>query len=281
MDLFEVFSKSEIMMVLYGYSRQKMPHDLYLLMLDYVYPYNLTINSNKTFKCNIIYEFNNLILNKNSILTTTEYDDKIKKGGILLLKIKENIVLNDDSCLNLNGLGYKGGNAQKQGHSYKGFKETTQSTSNNYGGGGASMWAAGAGYGTEGQSCFGALGGECYGNSKLDILHLGSGGGGSDYCNGGNGGGSIKIECNKLIINENCGIYCNGNNGNNYSGSGSGGSIHIICNELINYGNIHSKGGSGYGGHGGFGRIRIDCNKIKKKGSISPNIGYNIFFVID
>ena len=231
-------------------------------------------------KSNILYSYDYMILNDKSILTTNGYDSNSQKGGVLLLEVKRDIIINDNSQINLNGLGYKGGAIKKQGHSYKG--NSVKSSENNYGGGGSvykltTYCGAGGGYGTKGKSIGAAKPGECYGDNDLGVLYLGSGGGGSEYYKGGNGGGSIKIECNKLIINKNCGIYCNGNNGDpDYSGGGSGGSIHIICNELINYGNIHAKGGISYnGGNGGFGRIRIDCNKITKKGNIVPDIGYN------
>ena len=225
-------------------------------------------------KSNIINEYYNITLNDESILTTNEYNNDTKNGGLLILNVKNNLVLNDNSFIHLNGCGYKGGNPCKQGHSYQG--NSMKLRKNNYGGGGTNKSeyyysGAGGGYGTKGESIGDALGGECYGNNKLDILYLGSGGGGSNKYKGGNGGGSIKIECNKLIINKNCGIYCNGNYGNGFSGSGSGGSIYIICNELINYGNIHAKGRW----HAGYGRIRIDCNKITNEGSILPKIGYN------
>ena len=229
-------------------------------------------------KSNIEHRIYNMELSDNSMVTTIEYQNDIKKGGLLLLKVKHNLVLKNKSQISLNGLGYKGGNLKKQGQSYK--KTWTIKVSKNiYGGGGSGYDESGyyggsGGYGTKGQSYFNALGGECYGNNKLDILYLGSGGGGSELFKGGNGGGSIKIECNKLIIHKHSGIYCNGSNGNGTSGGGSGGSIFIICNELINYGNIHAKGGN----NGGFGRIRIDCDKITKKGSIIPDIGYNKYY---
>ena len=231
-------------------------------------------DNNLVLKSAKVHEYDNLILNDKSVLTVNGYNNDDKKGGLLILKIWNTLVINDNSKINLNGLGYKGGYGDHQGHSYKG--NSVISNKNNYGGGGSGPRGAGAGYGTKGQTFGFALGGECYGNNKLDILYLGSGGGGSELFKGGNGGGSIKIECNKLIIHKHSGIYCNGSNGNGLSGGGSGGSIYIICNELINYGNIHAKGGkSKYNGSGGFGRIRIDCNKITKKGSIIPEIGYN------
>ena len=227
-----------------------------------------------------INEYCNIILNGKSVLTTVEYKSDTKNGGLLILTIKNNLVLNDNSEINLSGYGFKGGDFGTQGFSYKG--KGIKSRENNYGGGGSKFneskcYGAGGGYGTKGQSSNNAKGGDVYGNYKLDVLYLGSGGGGSGLNKGGNGGGSIKIECNKLIINKNCGIYCNGNYGNGFSGCGSGGSIYIICNELINYGNIHAKGGKSEFGNGGYGRIRIDCNKITNKGNIRPDIGYNIY----
>ena len=158
----------------------------------------------------------------------------------------------------------------------------------------------GAGYGTKGykgqydkqysnKSCGRA--GDVYGSAKLDILHLGSGGGAAyGPYDGGNGGGALKIECKNLIMNKGSSICCNGGIGANkyLSGGGSGGSIHIVINngndiKLHNESRIEAIGGPkkelyGYGyksdnihncGKGGNGRIRFEIkeniDKFKKK----------------
>ena len=216
-------------------------------------------------------------------LTTTSYNRYQNKGGTLLLTVMNDIILMNGAKIILNGLGYKGGIGKYQGSSY--LKCGIQSSYPNNGGGGSGFEdmfcnihnAGGGGYGTNGGG-FSRNKGLSYGSRELTRLHLGSGGGGGfeDGYHGGSGGGALKLQCNKLIINKNCGIYCNGNDGNGFgktskSGGGSGGSIHIICNELINHGEIHAKGGKGNGFGGGCGRIRIDCDKITKRGNITPN----------
>ena len=191
--------------------------------------------------------------------------------------------------------------ASYSGESYKG-QGLANSTKCNYGGGGAGqIWGSGGGggYGTPGhrgqydkqynnKSC--GKPGIIYGNHLLHTLYLGSGGGAVKGYSGGNGGGSIRLQCNNLIMDKNASIICNGDGGAHkyLSGSGSGGSIHIIINdamdiELNDRARIEAMGGEkkelyGYGyksddvhncGRGGYGRIRIECklngDKLKKR----------------
>ena len=89
------------------------------------------------------YSYDNLILNPKSILTTNGYDEKTQEGGILRLNIKFKIELHSQSCIILNGLGYKGGKPEHQGNSFKG--ESCKNSKNNYGGGGGvfhSRWVS-------------------------------------------------------------------------------------------------------------------------------------------
>ena len=146
-------------------------------------------DENIALKSDTINEFNDLVLNEDSVITTHDYDTDDKEGGILLIKVNHDLILNDNSQINLNGLGYRGGDIKKQGYSYKG--NSIESSKRNYGaGGGSGVYyingkriesAGGAGYGTKGDARLGE-GGKCYGNNKLDILYLGSGGGGGKYC---------------------------------------------------------------------------------------------------
>ena len=215
------------------------------------------------------------------------------RGGALKLKVTNCVRLKDNSKIDLSGLGYHGGQPLSQGNSYQG--SSLKSGRANYGGGGykyietsiftTKAHGCGGGYGTKGngKNC-----GQTYGDERLNQLYLGSGGGGSIECIGGNGGGSIRITCNKLIIAEGSSINCNGEDGNSksikdkisdMSGAGSGGSIHIVCDELSNRGHIIAIGGKAifglYNGSGGMGRIRIDSPNINNFGTINPSIGYN------
>eukprot|EP01084_Bolivina_argentea_P152835 266513_1 len=183
--------------------------------------------------------------------------------------------------------------ASFSGESYKGLGLPNCRT-HNFGGGGAGLqWGSGgaAGYGTMGykgqfdkqfsnKSC--GKGGHVYGSQMLNPLYLGSGGGASyGGYDGGNGGGALKIECKKLVMDRGSTIRCNGGDGKHtyLSGGGSGGSIHLIVNDgndimLNGEAKIEAIGGEkkelyGYGykcddvnncGKGGYGRIRIQMN---------------------
>eukprot|EP00490_Sorites_sp_Unknown_P029670 CAMPEP_0114658388 /NCGR_PEP_ID=MMETSP0191-20121206/15653_1 /TAXON_ID=126664 /ORGANISM="Sorites sp." /LENGTH=227 /DNA_ID=CAMNT_0001880271 /DNA_START=581 /DNA_END=1261 /DNA_ORIENTATION=- len=225
----------------------------------------------------------------------------------------------------MTGKGYFGGQPKAkessgiayQGQSYTG--NPTMSVNNNYGGGGAghgspkfgSTGGGGGGYGTRGDNgetlkyrsntFNGGIGGDTYGDPSLKVLHLGSGGGSGhpsynyNGYKGGNGGGAIKIITDKLVIEKNGWIICDGESGSfvrrqplvSGNGGGSGGSIHIICEQLENDGVIRAKGGKGSdkgkyecsnGGKGGYGRIRIDYPPncpIFRPGTIEPEIGYS------
>eukprot|EP01083_Nonionella_stella_P214837 773762_1 len=69
---------------------------------------------------------------------------------------------------------------------------------------------------------------------KLNQIFIGKKGSRGDSCSGGNGGCGIKIECNKLIM-ENSTIDTSGcdccNGGSWGCGKGQGGSCLIICDE--------------------------------------------------
>ena len=147
-----------------------------------------------------------------------------------------------------------------------------------------------------------------YGDEKLTILHLGSGGGGGEvrggqygnswtYCSGGAGGGGFSLLCKSLIMLGKGGISSNGICGNNKhcSGSGSGGSIYITVKHQIKMDKesfIIAKGGppcqvfnaevSGCKwncvvdpssiSRGGNGRIRIDIGSDQASKIVNYNI---------
>eukprot|EP01083_Nonionella_stella_P066888 176506_1 len=198
-------------------------------------------------------------------------------GGRLLLRCKGNVVIDKGAKIEVDSCGYTSGTYYTSGESCRGLGKL-QSTAANLGGGGAGLGTCGAGgggYATKGgvgqsvsEDAYNkpGLGGNLYGTKYLTVLHLGSGGGGSECNVGGDGGGAILIECDKLI---NYGsITSNGGHAMKGAGAGSGGSIHIIVNDTLimnEDGLIQAKGG--YGGkwglyaNGGHGRIRIDINK--------------------
>eukprot|EP01084_Bolivina_argentea_P059203 108071_1 len=203
----------------------------------------------------------------------------ISYGGKLFIKCKGNIIIEKGATIQVDSCGYKSGTYYTSGESCSGLGRRNQ-IAPNMGGGGAGLdmnggGGGGGGYGTKGGIGYKGdnidkdkvgLGGEIYGDKYLSTLHLGSGGG-SGECNvGGDGGGSIFIECEKLIHYGS--ITANGGGAMIGAGAGSGGSIHLVIHDTITMNKeslIQTKGGYGgkWGtyGNGGQGRIRIDINK--------------------
>ena len=274
-----------MLFLLYGYIRlifQKeyndtklsIPKDIKLLCYSYLFIEGkdgvliLKENEKKELKSNYNYEFSIVILNEDSILTVNGWDPNKKDGGTLSIKSWTDFIIDRNASIQLTGKGYLGGQEIFTGESYR-APQSQQGEANFGGGGGGGYGGAsgGGGYGTKGESGrkYDFNGGGIYGDKYLSLLHLGSGGGGHSYrkC-GGNGGGALKIECNKFINYGN--ILVNGDHGiEDYDGCGSGGSIFIICDEFIMNKNdkknniINAIGGieKGDGGNGGDGRIRI------------------------
>ena len=187
------YTRHQICMFLMGYLPKNIPKALHESFLMHLYEMNLNVaaSMDSLLKSSILYEFNNITLNKFSKLTTDPYDENTKKGGVISLNVKNNIILHQGSYIDLNGLGNTTYNA-------------------------------------------------IYTNDTIRYDNKG--------CSGSNGG-CITIECNKLIINKNSGIYCNGESiaydlSFSNTNPGYGGSIHITCNELINNGNIHANDGN-------------------------------------
>ena len=248
---------------------------------------SLVVDQFATYICkDISYEYDSITLHEGSTLTCLGWNSKHKSGGILHIVCYGDIILNT-ARITLDGKGYKGGEAGKNGESYSGKSKYAES--NNYGGGGGTgrfnkkhVKAANASYG--GKGTLGAASpthrftgfanvGECYGDKELSVLYRGSGGGGyypdtiNDHTrlklgrHGGNGGGALKLECyGRIIFNGISSISCNGMEGAVNAGNGSGGSIHIVVMngdriEMNERSVICAKGGND---KGGVGRIRIE-----------------------
>eukprot|EP01084_Bolivina_argentea_P311598 539399_1 len=239
-------------------------------------------NDKLELKSNEEHVFSSVIIEENAILTA-----KGASKGKLSLKILNNLVINKNGMITVNGLGYIGGNSYESGASISGtgfYKETIS----NIGGGGGGECGGGGGYGTEGKNGKGydinmyrfeidGVGGDIYGSSEILGLNnenifygSGGGGGGTFSSKGGSGGGIIMVKCNgNIIMNENSIICANGECLSYSAGAGSGGSIVIKCYELQMNETAYIKaiGGKhkiknmnkGYGGDGGDGRIRIQC----------------------
>eukprot|EP01084_Bolivina_argentea_P185376 319667_1 len=241
----------------------------------------LTIKANKThiLRSDQLYKFESIVLKKKAILTVDIWKTKAKlqeytnmdgKGGILLLKVSGNIVMNEGSKITVKACGYPGG----FGKGVKGGKGMGINDS----GGEHGEWTSATG----GLYKSKELGDEKMGNK----LVLGSGGGGitstaNRFFPGGNGGGILKIECNKLIFKGNgCVLSASGATSIHGAG-GSGGVLWLKCIGFNCNGNylkqckIINKGGKGDGDEYSEGKenaedgvVRIDVlnenSKIKK-----------------
>jgi len=229
-------------------------------------------------KSNYQYEFNNITLDEGSKLTVNAWNASHKTGGMLFIKCLNQLVMRKNSRITLSYKGYKGGQPACCGESYRNVENTHKLLKlANYGGGGSGISGAGAGYGTLGQDGKYSVGGHDYGDSKLNTMYMGSGGGASETCVGGSGGGSIWIYClGDIVMHEATSIACNGQNGKDANlldkgagGGGSGGSIYLEGNiiKLSSTSRITASGGRGGkakigydGSSGGDGRICIKVN---------------------
>eukprot|EP01084_Bolivina_argentea_P168792 292631_1 len=262
---------------------------------------DITIEQNETqiLYSNQKYKFNSLTLKSNSCLLCDFPFDVIETnaGGCIDIEIENNLVMESNSKISANGMGYAQGLRAEtyQGDSYNGHGKSGK-TANDGGGGGARRsstrnWdpgagAGGGGYGTKGKDGYEChsnqrmevygIGGEIYGDEKLDRLFLGSGGG---SCYGGRGGGIIHIKCKGDIVLAKDSLICaNGDDSTAWNGGGgSGGSVKIEGNNIKIYDKscITVSGGKGgvkqtrydisCGGNGGYGRILVsgkECGTI-------------------
>ncbi len=150
------------------------------------------------------------------------------------------------ASINVNALGYLGGATAT-----KGYGPGSVYGSNNPG--------SGASHGGFGGNSRDAI---LYGD-PLAPLHPGSGGAGSSWRVGGNGGGAVRIAAT-ASVNINGTITANGGNGGIRSGAGSGGSVYITCETISGNGLVSAAGGeSDYGDNGsggGGGRIAVFYN---------------------
>lgn len=220
----------------------------------------LIIEKNQTIKIksdelNIFYD----IIIDGTLTVEKEWNYNDKYGGYLNIYSLNNMLLNSSGHIDVNGMGYKGGGNLSQGESYNGLGKSNDKQPN-FGGGGALR--GGGGYGTKGENCqYGGIGGNIYGDQKLNILYRGSGGGGGHMI-GGNGGGIIHIIVEKEFV-LNGKIASNGMDGTGIRpGGGSGGSIKIEakCIKMSESSCIMAKGGY----LGGDGRIRINVQNKDK-----------------
>jgi hypothetical protein len=216
-----------------------------------------------------IYEFANVSLSASSHLRMSYnafYDTTHYAAVPVTLNVSDLLQIDASSTLESNGQGYSGS-----------YQDGTDCGNGNACGG---FYGGGGGYGGHGGYGFGhelGNGGKSFG--LLDHpVSLGSGGGGTlSWIRGGTGGGAIRLNTNRFVLDGQ--VAVNGFPGSKSgAGGGSGGSVWITCSSIIGTGSISSNGGNGvysnahFGGGGSGGRIFIDeCQGIddfQRSGSI-------------
>jgi len=229
--------------------------------------------------------------NVSGSIITNAWDGNM--GGIIAFRANGTVSTNVD----MTAKGFRGGQGTccsgtpQQGESYTGLGAYHNQGPNSGGGGNGNPGAGGGGgygsVGANGQSQGDdwdgrnpGYGGQSYGDTALNALHLGSGGGGGDHGGapygqwGGNGGGIVYIAARTISLGgiirsdgQSLGVWNAGPVLNGAAaGGGSGGSIKLICQTcILGAGNVSAVGGSGgtnvmtrNGGAGGVGRIRIE-----------------------
>ncbi|MQY65434.1 MAG: hypothetical protein GH147_02985, partial [Clostridia bacterium] len=169
-------------------------------------------------------------------------------------------VITINGSINIDGKGYQGGLKTQVG----------TRDGDGPGGGKSANDGGGAGYGGNGGEHQSGTGGIAYG-SITQPGELGSGGGGGFYSDGGEGGGTIRIDVSSTLTINGI-IKANGGSNvatrNYYGGGGSGGSIYIVTNVLAGNGCIKANGGDGTNGGAG-GRIAIYYTTDSYTGTIS------------
>jgi hypothetical protein len=217
----------------------------------YLFSENSTIEENNTtydnwnilvYNCTLTvngqHSFTNLKLLYNSTLTHSPTTSE--KEYQLRIEITENLIIDSSSKIDVSNRGYKIGYTKGN---------TTQGGATGRSGG--SYGGLGYGDGTN----------AVYGNYK-DPQYPGSGGG-TDWGNGGSGGGLIRINAGRVKIDGS--IKADGGNGGDSADpAGSGGGILINTGILEGSGSISANGGNGYVnvGGGGGGRIAIYYENI-------------------
>ena len=152
-----------------------------------------------------------------------------------------------------------------------GFRGRTSRSGEGPGGARSASYPGGGGYGAYGDwgylHCYMSTHrGRRYGRSFSDAILMGSAGGGGSWDPGGNGGGAVRIDTGRIVMEGE--ITAHGQDGGDAgggSGGGSGGGILIMADSGIVSGYLGAHGGqvSGHGGYSGSagggsgGRIKV------------------------
>ncbi|MGA1870255.1 MAG: right-handed parallel beta-helix repeat-containing protein [bacterium] len=221
--------------------------------------------------------FTNVTVDAGGNITASSWNGET--GGVLFFRASGKVTINTGGQINLDGKGYRGGEATDGGGYFVGFTGESivpsvqlYTNENNIGGGGAGRGECGeasgaAGYGQAGTEPTGApcsgdftnhgLYGLAYGDETLTRLFLGSGGGGGsrdqdncDYTAGHNGGGIIIIFSPLIEIGGTISSNGEGPSSNTSAcvgalgGPGAGGSIFLSANDIYITGAAIAEGGA-------------------------------------
>jgi hypothetical protein len=230
-------------------------------------------------------------------------------GGIVALRVSDSLVVQSGGSIDVNGLGYRGGNGGRDtgsgsaAYTGEGWPGPPWSLPGDVSGGPYGSRAAngnggGSGFRTSdnivtkrsgaggGHATTGGEGGPGYGSGQggrtVDdasgvMLFFGGGGGGGIATNqtgprGGNGGGMILLFAKSVTVTGS--ILSKGHNGCQVhdagSGGGAGGYVLLVGKSIgLGSSNVIATGGSGVDGDGGDGRIRIEYGE-SLSGSTNP-----------
>ena len=241
-----------------------------------------------------VFKFQSLLICGNAKVTVSPFGNQEQNGylmGYIRIHCYQNLKIDEGSTLHVNGKGYYGAKDVNDIFSTnpgQGGKKVIQLKKNKKSGYVDSIsYYAGGGYGTRGEHCIQkkkkgeeivCIGGNSYGNKKLEILCFGSSGGYGGKQNGADrGGGIIELRVDNEFLNEGeiSSTGRRGQIGGRKSSGGSGGSIKIIAWKFCNKGIIKAIGGASGDNHGrgGNGRIAIFSDNIvggERQNGIQP-----------
>lgn len=230
----------------------------------------------------------NLTILSGGVLNVGTYGDN-GRGGVLVFRVQESLIVEPGGFINVSGAGYRGGNGStncvcpsipsSSGEGTTSGPIFAQRVANSNGGGGSDGSGADSGNGgggggngtsgSEGESGQGSpgLGGNSVGSSEFTQIFLGGGGGGGrgekngsgNGGNGGSGGGSLLVFAKDIHVMGS--IVADGTNGANANpitdsdgagggGGGAGGSI-LIKGETVDISSSTVRAIGGSGGAGG------------------------------
>ena len=212
-----------------------LPKDLMFIISTYLLT-TLTIKKSTvcTLESGREYLFDSLTLEPWAILTVNGYDSNKKEGGILFIKCRNSLILQEGSSINMNGRGYHSGEEHENIYNtLKGHNERLLQ----------SQYKLKCGDGYDGAN-----------NNKKDVSY------------NGNGGGCIYIECDHFHCHDGNILACGhkGYSNKTQYNNGYGGNIHIVIKKTVEIdenSKILAIGLAQRHEETYFGTINISCNE--------------------